>query len=719
MSQSQPSSTLARLIRAQQNPQGRQNLDGLLAQAAELLAVDKLALYQPQNGADDLRLKSLSPNEVGLSLPYPHALFDHFDLDEGQLDYTFCHINEDHQGLRVWLTAWDIEGLHCLPIYFGGSRIGVLMCGEQGSPNPWQGKQLETAQWLASLLVPWLQHQPSNAANVLTNDVMSQASESIMLLDAGGVILDINAAFTASTGYSHEDCFGKSASLLRSGRHSDEFYQHISDAVLESGSWQGEIWNKRKNGELYPQWLAITKLHDDEGMPFRLLCIFSDMSAVTGVQASHKTWGGFDSVTGLPNSKLLESHLGRSVALCERRARTLGLLMICVRPFGHSAGYEDASMAHIAGVILRCIRQNDYLARINDQEFALVIDEYEHSDQLARVACKVIQTLHENMPLAHPDMLFAAIGIARLGEDAMTAPALLAAAQSAVNHANRAESSQFYFYNQSLNQRWQRLWPLAQSLKDALADDQLVMHYQPVLNVESQEVVELEAMVRWQHPVLGLLGAAEFMSVARAAGLSVELFTWALKAASSCFNRIQAGGYGPLPISLNLNGHELIENDSFSQILQFLVDVKVAPGQIKLEIPEGYLLPHWNELKHILEQIRSSGVSVVMDAYGAEHASLYALAALDIDGMKLDRSLVAGVTEHHQGTGGMAALLAAANCLQFETVAVGVESEPQSQWLKASGCIFQQGDLFAGPMDEVTVLSWLKESRSAAAELES
>ncbi len=538
----------------------------------------------------------------------------------------------------------------------------------------------------------------------ITARVFDQAGEAIIVTDGRGVIQTVNAAFTRITGYTHHEAIGQRPTLLKSGRHSREFYQALWQALNEHGFWQGEIWNRRKNGEIYPEWLTINRIDDADGQVEHYVAVFSDITQIKDSQRKAEYLATHDPLTGLPNRALFHDRLRHALAQARRQKARLALLFIDLDNFktindtlGHDIG--DELLKQAARRLREVVRDVDTVARLGGDEFTALLSDCtaEIADHVAR---RIADDLSASFEIAGRSLFVSAsIGVAFYPEDGSDSSSLVRAADAAMYRAKEQGRNRVEFFKPDLQVRLMKRAALEGALREALRAKRLRLVFQPKFAIADRDMVGAEALLRWRDPELGEVSPGEFIPVAEASGLILEVG----RAVEDLLLGQMAGWLSmglTLPsIAFNVSPRSLREPD-FAQQLTAKIDAAGVPRTLlQVEITEGALLENSSHVTANLAQLDAAGLRIAVDDFGTGYSSLSYLKRLPIDELKIDKSFVDGLGHDKEDEAIARAVLGLAKALGLDTVAEGVETDRQLAWLQQQGCDIAQGYLLSRPLE--------------------
>ena len=534
--------------------------------------------------------------------------------------------------------------------------------------------------------------------------VFNASSEGIMTTNAHGVIIAINPAFSAITGYPAEEVIGQQSSILKSGRHDVAFYDVMWASLAANGHWEGEIWNRRKNGEIYPQWLSISSVRAAQGQVIEYVALFSDITERK--QHEEVVWrqANFDALTGLANRNLLADRLERALAQARRDEKKVGLVFLDLDGFkwindtlGHNVG--DELLVDVAKRLKGCIRDRDTAARLGGDEFTLVIHDLNDANDMLSIGEKVVGVLRDPFTLAgKPQQISGSVGITIYPDDGEDVQTLLKNADIAMYKAKQAGKNRYQFYARHMQVDAQARMQLETDLREAIEQNAFALHYQPIIDADSGELVGAEALLRWQHPQRGMVSPMDFIPVAEDCGLIIPIGEWALREAASQWRAWHLRGYPALRLAVNVSGVQFREAKLSKLVADILDEYQVTPGCLMLEITESVLMEGGGEAEARMREIKAQGVGYSLDDFGTGFSSLSYLKRFPIDIVKIDRSFVNDCPHDRNDARLVEAIINMAHGLDLLVTAEGVETEDQLEFLRDLGCDFLQGYLVGRPL---------------------
>ena len=569
------------------------------------------------------------------------------------------------------------------------------------------------------LIAPLMEGLTLEEKTKLHARIIEDSDQGVLITDADERIVSINGAFTRITGYSAAEALGKTPDLLRSGVHDAEFRAKVRAAMKGAGPWRGEIIGKRKNGELFPQSVTVSAVRDEQGAISHTFSLFSDISVHKDAEARVQQMANYDSLTGLPNLGLLQKLLDQAMTEARRKQEHGALLVIEINRLGaisDTLGHEVGNSVLVeAGRIFRgVLREEDILARLDGGKFAAALPQIEKREHAAIVAQKLMAAL--DAPLAvgqHSLQVNAHVGIAVYPEDAQDASELVRGAEAAMSRVMPGQVPALLFYSEEMNQRAREHLRIESELRQALANDELLLYYQPKVSLRTGRIVGAEALLRWRHPVRGLVSPGVFIPVAEETGLILELGNWVLEEACRQIAAWRDANLMMPPIAVNLSARQFD-----SQLPERVADVMarhhVHAEQLMLEITESLLVRGADNVIAIMNQLVAMGLSLALDDFGTGYSSLAYLKKFPISTLKIDRAFVIGLPFEENDCAIARAIVTMAKQLRQEIVAEGVETTEQMSFLRELGCDQLQGYLFSQPVGAADFERMLREGKRLA-----
>lgn len=531
--------------------------------------------------------------------------------------------------------------------------------------------------------------------------VYENSSEAMLVTDADNRILDINPALTRITGYSLEEMLGKNPNILSSGRHDPMFYQEMWQSLKQTGSWDGEIWNKRKNGEAFAEWLTINTIYDENQQVYRRVALFADITRKKEAEALILQQANYDSLTGLPNSRLLMEQLKLEVRKAGDKQETGTLLYLDIDRFkeiNESLGHEcgDTLLKMIAQRLQQELRDADFIARFSADEFAIILNPIDSLQRIEDIIPRLLETLRAPFSVGVDEIyITASVGIALFPADSDNPARLLRHADQAMSAAKQQGRNRYHYFKPEMQQAAQARMQLISEMRQALAESQFELHYQPILDLQSGLITKAEALIRWRHPRRGLLAPNHFIPLAEETGLIRPLGEWIFSTAAGQLHQWQQAGLPALEVSINVSPLQLQEEGVSAHRWSAQLQGYNLQGAISLEITESLLLQNSETVSDTLEKLRQAQFSIAIDDFGTGYSSLSYLKQFNADLLKIDRSFVQNLCKGSEDLALCEAIIVMAHKLGISVVAEGIETEAQLRLIRQAGCDFGQGWLFA------------------------
>lgn len=537
----------------------------------------------------------------------------------------------------------------------------------------------------------------------LAATVFKTATEAVVVADRKFHILAVNEAFTDITGYSSAEAIGNGPELLNSMHNQKGFITAILKSLKTKDKWEGEVWCKRKDGAVFCQWLAITALKDDNGKVETYVSIFSDITLRKEAEKKLQYQANFDALTGLANRNCFTDRLDVAINSAYRRESKIALLFIDLDGFknvndtlGHSQGDELLCVA--ASRLKNTLRKTDTISRFGGDEFAIILTDDKDIYAVEFAAEKVQKALAQPFSL-HGSKVYvtASIGITLYPDDGKTAEELIRKADSAMYIAKEKGRNNHQFFTPEIEQRAQKRREIESELRQALANSEFVLNYQPIVDSMSGDVVTAEALIRWHHPTKGIVPPAEFIQIAEETGLILPIGNWVLLKAASDAAQWQQTLANPPKVAVNLSSVQFQRQNIYQYVQQVLDNSQLPPEQLILEMTESLLMDDDNTTNQ-LNLLRQLGVSLSIDDFGTGYSSLSYLKKFPLSNLKIDRSFVIDLTTNAEDKALIDAIIAMAQSLHLKVTAEGVETFEQAEYLRSKACEFIQGYYYSKPL---------------------
>ena len=550
----------------------------------------------------------------------------------------------------------------------------------------------------------------------LARKVIEASLDGIMIVDAVNQIEFVNPSFTHMTGYAPEEIIGKNPNVLKSGHHDADFYKHMYDTLVTQDYWQGEIWNRRKNGEIFPEWLTINVIRDEDGTISQYAAIFSDITERKKTEERIKNLAYFDVLTALPNRRLFTDRLQLAISNAHRHGHLMAIMFLDLDLFkrindslGHGIG--DQVLIETAARLGHCVREGDTVARLGGDEFTILLPEIEHMEDAAKLAERLIA--HVKQPFIideHELYVTTSIGIAVYPDDGGSVEALIKNADTAMYRAKDLGRNSFQLYTPAMNARSFERLTMESSLRHAVTRGEFKLVYQVKVDMTTGRMSGVEALVRWHHPEMGLVSPVDFIPLAEDMGVISEIGEWVLREACTQCKHWHDLGLPPVRIAVNVSALQFRETKVPEVVARALRDTGLPPQFLELELTETVLMQRVDEVVVVLKELRAMGVRISIDDFGTGYSSLSYLKRMPIDALKVDRSFVNDifgeddvVTE--EGAEIVSTIISLAHNLKLKAIAEGVETAAQAAFLHSKGCDEVQGFLISRPVSGEDLIS--------------
>ena len=528
--------------------------------------------------------------------------------------------------------------------------------------------------------------------------------EGVLVSDSRGVIVHVNRALVEITGYSVEEVLGHRPNMFKSGRHGPAFYEAMFKSIDESGDWHGEIWNRRKSGEVYPQWQTVRSITDDKGQITHYVAVFSDISAIKHSQNELARLVHHDPLTDLPNRLLFTDRTEQALAFAQRHETGCALLMIDLDHFkiindslGHNIG--DLLLKAIADRLLRIFGKGFTVARLGGDEFAVLVDNCPQVAHAANAAQQVLEVMKGAFDVdKHQLFISASIGISEFPKDALNAEQLLRNADSALFKAKSIGREGYALYTEELTAHAQYRIEVAGDLRRALEQQELRVYYQPVHDLHTSRLIGVEALVRWEHPLRGLLSPGEFIPIAERTGLIAEIDAWVLEQACWQMVQWQAAGLKLSFVAVNISSRLFARPELYTLVSTVLADTGLDPSLLELEVTESAVMDNSQVALEQMHRLRALGLRLAIDDFGTGFSSLLRLKRLPVQKLKIDQGFVAGLPGDNDDVAIVRAVIALGQSMGLQVHAEGIEQVEQARFLLDLNCNLGQGYWFGRPM---------------------
>ncbi len=597
----------------------------------------------------------------------------------------------------------DLAACWSEPIRSGQNRVIGTFAIYQRTPALPQSFERELITMAAEMTALAVERKRAEQQLQLVALVFEQGGESIVITDSENRIVRVNKAFTQITGYSEAEALGRNPSLLSSGRQVADFYKDMWDTLHATGLWQGELWNRRKDGSFYPEWMSISQLHDSSGAVTHYVAIATDISQRKKDEEHIRQLAEFDSLTGLPNRRLLQDRVGTALTHAQRHNESVALMFLDLDRFknvndslGHHIG--DTLLLQVAQRLTAALREIDTVCRLGGDEFVVLCPNTDAAGA-AHVAQKLLESIGQRFQLESQDLAVTfSIGIALYPTDGSTYEALSMRADIAMYRAKQAGRNTCRFFTPEMHAESSRALQLENGLRRALELHQLHLVYQPQVSLHDDQLVGMEALLRWEHPVLGTVSPAEFIPVAEENGLILPIGEWVLRTAVQQMQTWLLAGLPLQQVAVNLSAVQFRHQNLPELVTQVLTEVGLAPHYLELELTEGVAMENPLVAMEVMKNLHQRGVRLSIDDFGTGYSSLSYLKRFPVYKLKIDQSFVRDLTDDPEDRAIVVAIIGLARSLGFQTIAEGVETEGQLTFLREQGCDEVQGYWHSRPL---------------------
>ena len=625
------------------------------------------------------------------------------------------NVNELPDGsFKDFLKPKMIQSLLTLPLVLEGKTIGFVGFDRCRIKEKFTTQSRELLTLFAELLVNVKQRQISDNKLQLAGNVFEHAREGIMVVDQDVKIQEVNQSFSRITGYSKEEALGMNPNMLQSGLMGNNFYKAMWSALRKYKYWEGEIWNRKKNGELYIQLSTITAIDNVEGDTIEYIALFSDITEIKGHEDQLQKMAHYDALTGLPNRVLFNDRLQLAIETAKHDQKKVALLFIDLDrfkeindSFGHNAG--DEILKTVSQRLKNIIGEKDTVSRLGGDEFSIIVEGVDKAEDVSILAKKILNVLSQEIMLDDNTLYIStSIGISMFPGDGGSSQNLLKYADSAMYKAKDEGRNNFQYYNSSMTELAFERVVMEASLRIAIKEEELVVYYQPQIDGRTDVIIGMEALVRWNHPSLGLVSPGRFISLAESTGIIVKLDRIVMKTAMRQFSKWYESGLNPGTLAMNLSVKQLKEEDFIDNLKSLLKDTGCKPEWIELEVTEGQIMTNPEEAIKILKRISDLGITLAVDDFGTGYSSLAYLKKLPIDKLKIDQVFVKDLPDDEEDSAITKAVIALASSLNLRVLAEGVETKEQKEFLVNNGCNNIQGYFYFPPMSATEMEEVLK-----------
>ncbi|MBA1147070.1 EAL domain-containing protein [Ectothiorhodospiraceae bacterium WFHF3C12] len=619
---------------------------------------------------------------IGLTLEEAHGSRD----DPANLAFLRQVIESGYRVANVESREVDANGR---TVWFANSVVGVI---EDGALVRVWGSQTDITE-----------RKEAEQRLRLSASVFENTHEGVIIMDRDWRIIDVNPAFLRITGFDRADVVGRNSRAFRTGDQDDEFFLRMRQHLRDSGVWRGEVWNRRKDGSVYPQQLTISSVISDSGALTHYVVVFSDITQLKRSQEQLEFLAHNDVLTKLPNRVLLQERLRHAVTQVVRRGDHLVVVCLDLDRFknindslGHSRG--DELLAAVGEALTEALRADDTVARVGGDEFVLLFEGIAEADGAARIGDKLLTLFERPFTVdAREIRLTASMGICVCPRDGTDADELLRNAEAAMYRAKEAGRNNYHFYTERLTREAHRRLTLINDMRRGLEHDEFSLVFQPQIALASESIVGMEALLRWSHPEHAQVSPAEFIPLAEDSGLIHPIGRWVLMTACEQARRWLDGGFAFGKVAVNVAGPQIQLGTLANEVNAALEASGLPARYLELEVTESFIMQQADSAISQLQALRERGITLAIDDFGTGYSSLSYLKSLPVQKLKLDKSFVRDIPADSNDMAISAAVVAMAGSLGLTVIAEGVETPAQRDFLREQGCSEVQGFLYGRP----------------------
>lgn len=548
----------------------------------------------------------------------------------------------------------------------------------------------------------------------LAAKVLENISEGVIITDPRGHILSVNPAFEVVTGFTENEVIGKNPNVFQSGIHGTEFYKKMWAELTETGYWKGEIWNKKKNGEVFPEWLTISSIKDNEGKVSNYVAVFSDITDRKHTEEKLRKLAHYDTLTGVANRYSLNKRLESLIDTASKYNQQLAVLFLDLDRFKHindtlGHSYGDLLLKEVSYRLKGLIKNKDFIARLGGDEFVIVLSNIKHPKEAVHVAEEIIQSLTKSFILNHHEVYVStSIGVSLFPLDGVSMETLLRNADKAMYKAKSSGKNHYELYHSGMHQNESKQMKMEVLLRKALDFNEFFLVYHPQVDVKTRQIVAVEALIRWKQDELGIVSPADFIPLAEETGLIVPLSNWVIKQACEDIKKIHLHGFPNVKVSINISALHFNQDNFVKSVEDILSTTNVNPHTVDFELTESMIMPNATETIRKLVKLKKLGLKLSVDDFGTGYSSLSYLNRFPLDTLKIDKSFIGKIGIYHDDSTIVEAIISIAHRLNLTVVAEGVESKRQLEFLKKESCDLIQGFYITKPVPLEDLMDFLE-----------
>ncbi|WP_449620262.1 putative bifunctional diguanylate cyclase/phosphodiesterase [Robertmurraya sp. Marseille-Q9965] len=548
----------------------------------------------------------------------------------------------------------------------------------------------------------------------LAAKVLENINEGVIITDAQGCIVSVNPAFEIVTGYRKDEVYGQNPKILQSGIHSSEFYKEMWSKICSDGNWQGEIWNRKKNGEVYPEWINISSVKDESGIITNFIAVFSDITDRKHTEEKLRLLAHYDTLTGVANRYTLNKRLESLIETATKYNQQLAILFLDLDRFKHindtlGHNYGDLLLKEVSLRLKGLIKNKDMIARLGGDEFIIVLPNIKHPKEAIQLAESIIQALKNSFILKqHEIFVSTSIGISLFPIDGDAIEILLRNADKAMYKAKSTGKNHYELYHTDMHCDESKQMLMEIQLRKALERKEFHLVYQPIVDASTGKVAGMEALLRWNNDVLGNISPEQFIPLAEETGLIIPISEWVISQACEDIKSIHLNGYANMRVSINISALHFNQDSFVKSVEAILFTTNVNPRAVEFELTESMIMPNAIETIHKLVKLKKLGLKLSIDDFGTGYSSLSYLNRFPLDTLKIDKSFISKIGRYQDDTSIVEAIITIAHRLHLKVIAEGVESKKQLKFLKKEKCDLIQGYYLTKPISFEELIEFLE-----------
>ncbi|HEB72307.1 MAG TPA: EAL domain-containing protein [Nitrospirae bacterium] len=548
----------------------------------------------------------------------------------------------------------------------------------------------------------------------MAEKIIARAFEGIIVTDTNGIVKFVNPAFTTITGLTAQESIGRRPDILRTDKQGPDFYAKLWAILVSTGHWEGEIWNRKKDGSVYPLSVSISSIRDSDKRVTNYASFIKDISKRKKYEKEMHFRVNYDRLTRLPNRSFFKERLTHAILRAKRESQTMAALFLDIDNFknvndtyGHSVG--DLLLKEASARLMETLRESDTVSRLGDDEFAILLEEVANEFEVKDVVCRLIDNMNKPYLLDEYEIFVSvSIGITLFSDEGDSAGAVMKSADIAITHAKKKGKNRYEFFVKEMSDRLTARLAIETGLRKALEKDELVAMYQPQVDSVTGRIQGLEALMRWRRPGFGLEPPSKFISVAEQSGLIISMGEWILREACSEVKRWHNVGFDDLLMSVNVSAKQFEKKNLVETVRLILSETNLAPHYLELEITESSIMANMDWATKIMRQLSELGVNISIDDFGTGFSSMSRLRKFPISKLKVDKSFVDDITGDNDNMAIVQATISMGHSMGLRVIAEGAETLEQVSALNDNGCSHIQGFYFSPPETPEKILELLK-----------